>query len=842
MRIMALAVMPFITCLLMFSPGVINAQAGTRPNFIFIVADDLNDYVEGFNGQPQIETPSLVSLEENGMLFTNAFCNAPVCGPSRTSFLSGKDIYYTQVYDNNEYIDDFRSNFTAAKNNEEVITLPEHLKNEGGYYTMSINKVFHNPWDKDLDTGTPDPCEKSLSWSRCVSFGDYTETLDYFATTYEGVNKFKWGLLDDSVESIMKDVRAVDTAIRFIHDIASGAIVPCEGAFFLGVGLALPHLDLYVPEQYFSEEYVQDIFEVPFDKPYNDPVNAFPYNGIVMPPQPVPAFSDYDNLGPLGKEIATGQYNMETSFTDYYDSLATVPEIDPGLSDEERAFILMESKKANAVMAYMAGIQFMDKQIGRLLDSLAAYPAISENTIIIFIGDNGFSFGEKYHWLKRSFWETDARVPFIIADPSRPGGQICNKPVALLDLYPTICDLAGISYPVFSDSSYYLDGKTILPLLDDPLTEWERPVLMTFEEEENKECSCFPQYAVRWDRFKYILYTSDGGNPYDECNADSSFNEEELYEIGIDRETDPNEWNNLISNNDYLPVINYLRQWLPGSPLYLQKTFKAHIDESGAGCLADYSDTIDLHFSLFDTNGICITAPLGYTYRWTNNLTDDTVYGNWIQFPVSNIPPDSFAIHEKVIFYLEMVDDVTNVISGFDIRYLYIDPINAPSVTFHVSFLSPTTVQVSDVVITHSYNDIWWDMGDGTTIHENEPGPYTYAAEGTYSIVCFVQFGNDSSCLVSFTEDEILVSDSGTKTDLLLYPNPADSYLQVACETGEDPVFLKVISLTGQVVSTDNMEGTSPFTIETSSLPQGNYILQVIAGKQSYAAGFSVVH
>ena len=108
-------------------PLWVSAQTGDpKPNIIFIVLDDLNDYVEGFGGHPQAETPNLFALEQKGISFLNAFTNSPLCAPSRTSFLIGKNPDYTEIYDNENYISiPFRDNFPPDKY---LVTLPEWLK------------------------------------------------------------------------------------------------------------------------------------------------------------------------------------------------------------------------------------------------------------------------------------------------------------------------------------------------------------------------------------------------------------------------------------------------------------------------------------------------------------------------------------------------------------------------------------------------------------------------------------------------------------------------------------------------------------------------------------------
>ena len=112
--------------ILLFAISIYRIGAQTpQPNFIFIVVDDLNDYTEGLKGHPQVETPNISELESMGTSFVNAYVNSPGCAPSRTSFLSGKDVAYTKVFNNEDYTSKFRSNFTAAEGNAEVFSLPE---------------------------------------------------------------------------------------------------------------------------------------------------------------------------------------------------------------------------------------------------------------------------------------------------------------------------------------------------------------------------------------------------------------------------------------------------------------------------------------------------------------------------------------------------------------------------------------------------------------------------------------------------------------------------------------------------------------------------------------------
>lgn len=805
-----------------------SSQVSSKPNIIFITVDDLNDYVEGYDGHPQILTPNLNLLKSKGYLFYNTYCNAPVCGPSRTSFLSGKDVAYTQVYNNDDYNEEFRDNFADSLGNEEVITLPEHLKNVGGYYTIGINKIFHKPSNRDYDNTVYDPCLKALSWSKVSSFNDF-EYIQTLVETYNtGLQECNWGILPDSLESQLKDYRTVDTAINFLNKIISGEITLCDSAFFMAIGFDAPHLDLYFPEKYFPPYFLKDFYSEPFNFPYNLPADTFPYNGIKMPPQPAIRWDDFYHLGPLGQNITESQGDIEDSFNDYVDTITELPVINADYTDSLRREIYKEAMRANAMIAYMAGIQYMDAQLGRLMEYLESKPEILNNTIIILIGDNGFSFGEKHHWMKRTLWEPDVRVPFILVDPHRDSNIVCNQEVSLLDIFPTVCELTGTPMPVFADSTAYLDGKSIVPILNNPGLTWEHPTLITFSAEDNKECSCSPQIAVRTAKYKYIRYTSDGGDPSTECIPALSFVEEELYDIGVNREIDPYEWNNLIDNSDYQPLVNYLQQWMPDSGMYLKNAFQLEIHEVPEPCLYVYDDSIVLNFNLLDTLGNISEAPIGYSFFWTNNLSDDTLWGENVTFYFNLLSPGSFAASNHIVIYANMMENTTGAISAFDLTSFLINPETAPSVTFEIDQTDDFTFEINNVNIIGDYYSIKWDFGDGFVSSEISPEPHTYTSAGGYFITCYLTFGNDSVCENEFQQYIYLFNsdDFGNET-LNLFPNPTNDLLNADLGEFAGNGVINITDYTGRVVFTDETTNADYpyYVVSTSKLASGVYIL-----------------
>ncbi len=177
---------------------------------------------------------------------------------------------------------------------------------------------------------------------------------------------------------------------------------------------------------------------------------------------------------------------------------------------------------------------------------------------------------------KINLWATDIRVPLIICDLRNILPQACSAEVSLLDIFPTLCDYAGVLYPNFPDETPYLNGSSLLPLMNDPGLNWERPSNSQIKNSMFSE-NCFIQNPIRDERFHLIHYASNGLIGETGCNEVTSFAEQELYEIGINYETDPHEWNNLIEDPDYTPLIEYLTQWLPDSTNFFKKVYSVSI-------------------------------------------------------------------------------------------------------------------------------------------------------------------------------------------------------------------------------------------------------------------------
>lgn len=276
----------------------------------------------------------------------------------------------------------------------------------------------------------------------------------------------------------MNDSKAVDWALERLAEPAA------DRPFFLAVGLITPHLPLFTPPEFFGRHPLDQV-KLPATQP-----------------------GDLDDLPPMGLK-----------FTRYFD---TTP-----MSHHN---ITRHGLWNKAVASYLATATFTDHCVGRLLDALDSSPH-ADNTIVVLWSDHGFHIGEKMHWEKRSLWEESTRVPLIFSlpGPARQAGTNCARPVGLIDLFPTLVELCDL--PKKDD----LQGRSLVPLLNDPNLPWDHPVLTTHHP---------GNHAVRSERWRYIRY----------ANGD-----EELY----DHRHDPHEFRNLAGDPEFQSVIKRLSRHLP---------------------------------------------------------------------------------------------------------------------------------------------------------------------------------------------------------------------------------------------------------------------------------------
>ena len=484
-----------------------------KPNVLLIMIDDLNDCIELFKGHPQSLTPNINKLAKSGTSFLNAHTNAPMCGPSRASMLMG--IYPHKS--GNFFMSPWFNN-PVLKNTR---TLSEQFKKEG-YHALGTGKILHHlkraNWDhfeNHPDYGPvvfdgthrlphPDvPPPFSNIGSIDGSLGPLTNLAGrtnaegkpiqwIYGYQKEGTHPMRYRN-DEDRDPTPDEKNAAWTAEK----IKSLASQPLEKPFFLAVGFLRPHTPLIAPKKYFDR---------------------FPLSKIKIT---IKKEGDADDTFlqvsyGQGNEFALGR--GEKLFNDIIESYGSEEE---GLK--------------RWTQAYLACVAAVDDNVGQVMDALDQ-SSLKKNTVVVLASDHGFHMGEKDYLYKNSLWEESTRVPLImrVPDVSIPDSKV-KKVVSLIDVYPTLMDFCGLSDDTLkNEKGRALDGHSLRTLIENPEAKsWkgEKPALtVVYAGPEFKNDPTLQHYAIRTDRYRYILYNNG---------------KEELY----DHQNDPNEWNNLVLDN-----------------------------------------------------------------------------------------------------------------------------------------------------------------------------------------------------------------------------------------------------------------------------------------------------
>ena len=387
------------------------AQNSNRPNVLFVISDDLDCRI-GCYGDPVARTPNLDALAARGVRFHRAYCQYPLCNPTRSSVLSGRYPVSTGVLDNNTWL--------ALEAGQ--ATLPRYFESQG-YATAEFGKVWHGP-NRGFTPSDPPP--KNPAWStpaeRRRQQQDDPAYWETNATPYRNMRppnpqQFGWanvyGPLPEGDPGV--DAPIADKAVAEMRRLAAAG-----KPFFLSVGFNRPHVPLTAPKKYF------DMFSV---------------EEMRLPP-------DFDTEP---RQLAGYPRDEFRANIDLFAA---------------RSFTSLEAREA--MRAYYACTAYMDEQVGRLLAELRALN-LDSNTIIVFFGDHGWHLSEKGMWAKGTLFETSARGPLMIADPRLTGGATCERTVQYLDMAPTLVDLCGLPRATWHE------GTSLSPLLRNPRASWDRP-------------------------------------------------------------------------------------------------------------------------------------------------------------------------------------------------------------------------------------------------------------------------------------------------------------------------------------------------------------------------------
>jgi arylsulfatase A-like enzyme len=373
--------------LIVYVASLTTAVAADRPNVLFIMSDDLNTALSGL-GHPECKTPNLDEFAKSGVTFTRAFCQFPLCGPSRASIMTGQYPLVSGVTGNGGQVDPDR------------ITLPRHFGNHG-YWTGRVSKIYHMGIPGDIVEGNPGR-DHVASWGETHNItaletltpGKVENFTEPDSPAVYPAERARWKAaqasgrpykmpksvrgdyavveVEDQNAHLLPDTLTAEKAIELLRQRAAN-----RAPFFLAVGFVRPHF--------------------PFVSTHSK-ISRYDADGLAVPRFPE---DDHADMPPQ--------------------SIGTVKEFDDDPIQKLRR-------------GYYGAIGFMDQQVGRLLAELERLN-LRDNTIVVFASDHGYLLGEHQMWKKSKLWEEAIRVPLIISVPGKMQGVKCEHTVELLDLH-----------------------------------------------------------------------------------------------------------------------------------------------------------------------------------------------------------------------------------------------------------------------------------------------------------------------------------------------------------------------------------------------------------------------
>jgi iduronate 2-sulfatase len=452
----------FFFAILFLSVAARCFSAEQQFNVLFIMSDDLNCSLSCY-GHPLVKSPNIDKLAKRGVRFEHAYCQYPLCNPSRASLMTGRRPNTTGVVGNGLH---FR------KVLPDVVTLPELFK-KNGYYSARIGKIYHYGVPGQIGTsGLDDP----QSWTEFINPRGHDKDVEDKVINYMPNNgnlgaALAW-LDDEAADEEETDGKVASEAIRLLEEHK-------DKPFFIAAGFYRPHVPEITPKKYYE---------------------LYPFEKVQLPVEPrehMKAIPD------MAFHVKPPNYNLEP--------------------EQLRRF----------KRGYFASVSFMDAQVGRLLKALEKLK-LADKTIVVFISDHGWMLGEHGQWQKQALFEQAARVPMIIYVPKGKGnGKTSPRVVELVDIYPTIAELCGLSAPAG------FQGKSLKPLLENPKAAWDKPAFTQVTSADRHGRS------IRTERWRYTEWAEGKAGA-------------ELY----DQEKDPQELKNLALDGNYARLIADLRMLL----------------------------------------------------------------------------------------------------------------------------------------------------------------------------------------------------------------------------------------------------------------------------------------
>lgn len=467
---------------------VVGSEPTKQPNVLFIAVDDLRPELATYGAK--VVTPNLDKFARTSLQFDQAYCQQAVCGASRLSIMSG--LYPTHTQEQTFHIEDWR------KRHPDVLTMNQHFT-DNGYQTIGLGKIYHGTSGSGVDQAN------WSSWIRLSASGYalpeniamVDRKLDKRGPTTE---------MADVKDQVYVDGQRAQKAADILKELATES--DRTKPFFLAVGFTKPHLPFVAPKKYW-DLYQRDQFEMPPNKGIPE---GYPHYAANLPAGEMKKYADYEGKKP----------------TDFSDAL-----------------------NKRLLHGYAACVSYMDANLGVVLDALKQN-GLAENTIVVFWGDHGWKLGDHSTWCKHTNFECDVRVPLFIRSPGSVTGQSSKRPVELIDLYPTLCELTGLKTPA------HCQGKSLSGLLKDPTADHRETAYSSYP-----TGAFLPTKAGVGKRKKLIGHSIRMGNfRYTEWFE----NEAERKSIGkrvlTNLVADPGETQNLVEQDEHAETLNKAQKLL----------------------------------------------------------------------------------------------------------------------------------------------------------------------------------------------------------------------------------------------------------------------------------------
>ena len=417
-------------------------SAAERPNILMIAVDDLRPQLKCY-GVGQVHSPNMDRLAAQGVLFNRAYCMVPTCGASRASLMTSIRPAPKRFVTHLAY---------AEKEAPGITTLNTHLK-QNGYFTISNGKVFHHPDDSaegwsepawrpgQAAPGAPVVPQKKGGKGK----GKAKAAESAGAKKAGGESRGRPYGISDLTDDEHSDGQV---ALKTIGDMRR--MKESGQPFFIAAGFFKPHLPFICPKKYW-DLYPPGSLKLPdnYHPPKDAPAESIHNSGELR------AYSGVPKTGRLPNDMAL-----------------------------------------ELIRGYHACVSFTDAQIGRILDELDRLD-LTKNTIVILWGDHGWNLAEHTLWCKHSCYETSMRVPLIIRAPGFQGGLKTDGLTELIDVYPTLSELAGLPIPS------HVQGRSFVPLMKNPAAPWKAQAIGRFTNGD----------TIRTDTHRFTEYTDRQRGP-----------------------------------------------------------------------------------------------------------------------------------------------------------------------------------------------------------------------------------------------------------------------------------------------------------------------------------------